>query len=807
MKAPIDWLKKFIDITIPTHDFGEKMTISGSKVEEIIKSGEDISRVFTGQIQSFIPHPDSDHLHICQVNMGRSDLGGILQIVCGAPNVREMMICPVAIEGAHLPGGHVIKKGKLRGVDSNGMCCSIQELGFSPADFAGATEDGLWSMPSDTPVGMDIKEYLGLGSETIDFEITSNRPDCFSIEGLAREAAVTLDVPFHELEPVVTAKSKKSTKDMATVNNLAPELCYRYCARVVENVQIGPSPAWMQKLLTDAGMRPINNVVDITNFVCLELGQPMHAFDLSYLSGHHIIVRKALAKEKTRTLDGVDRELAEDALVIADEEKICAIAGVMGSENSEVTENTVSILFESATFHAFSVRQTAVKNALRTEASSRYEKGLDPENARRALDRACELIEELSCGDVCQDVIDIYPTHLERPKIAFLPARINAFLGTTISDDFMMKTLEKLGCTFVKENMDLFCIPPTYRPDLLVEADLSEEIARFFGYNNIVPTLLSGKETTLGGRSQDQLSIEKMKDVLVAQGFFEAITYSFESPKEMDKLMLDSADPLRNQLVITNPLGEDFSVMRTSMIPSMLRIASLNASRSVKSANIFEIAYVYLPNTDSTKLPEERRMLASVAYDLDSGDEPSLFYKCKGAVTEICANLGIRNVSFEPLSDVSYLHPGRSASVIINGRSCGQIGYIHPCVADRFDAPVGTVVINIEINSILRAASVKRAYTPLPKYPGITRDISVIIDAEIPVGSIEKIIKKKGGKLLESFSLFDIYTGKQIGESKKSIAYNFVFRSAERSLSESDISPIYNDIVSSLEKELGATLR
>ncbi len=808
MKAPLEWLKDFTDINVPTHDFCEMMTLSGSKVEGVITSGEDIQSVYTGRIVSFVPHQDSDHLVVCQVDMGSGDLGGVLQIVCGAPNVAEGMVCPVAIAGAKLPGGLAIKKGKLRGIESNGMCCSIQELGYTASDFEGAVENGLWRMPDDTPLGMDIKEYLGLGFTTIDFEITSNRPDCFSIEGLGREAAITLGGTFTPLAPAVKGENPHLSSELAKIEILAPELCYRYCSRIVEDVQVGPSPEWMQRRLRDAGMRPINNIVDITNYVCLELGQPMHAFDLEYLAGRHIIVRTAGDQEKIRTLDGVDRVLTDSMLVIADEEKICAIAGVMGGEHSEVKADTNAILFESATFDAYSVRQTAVKNGLRTEASSRYEKGLDPENALRALNRACELVEVLGCGKVCRDYIDVYPTPKTPVHIVFSSAKINAFLGTQIEESFMLDVLEKLGCTFSEDDGNKICTSPSYRPDLECDADIAEEVARFFGYNRIEPTLLSGKETTLGGRTPAQLTVEEIKDVLVAQGFFEAITYSFESPKEMDKILISAEDPSRRQMVISNPLGEDFSVMRTSMVPAMLRIAATNSSRSVKAASVFEIAYVYLPDTDTAKLPEERRMLAAFSYNLEAAqNQGEAFYRMKGAVTELCANLGIRNVSFEPVSDIAYLHPGRAAAVIINGRTCGHIGYVHPQAAENFEAPEPTVLLLIEMNALINAASTKRAYTPLPKFPGISRDIAILIDVATPVGSIEKIIRKKGGKFLESFALFDVYTGAQIGPLKKSVAYSLVFRSAERTLTDADIQTAYTDILAALTKELGAQLR
>jgi phenylalanyl-tRNA synthetase beta chain len=808
MKAPLEWLKDFTDIPVETHEFCEKMTLSGSKVEGIITSGKDIQNVFTGRIVSFVPHQDSDHLVICQVDMGSRELGDILQIVCGAPNVVAGMICPVAVEGAMLPGGLLIKKGKLRGVESQGMCCSVQELGFTASDLPGGVDNGLWHMPDDTPIGMDIKVYLGLGYTTVDFEITSNRPDCFSMEGLGREAAITLEQTFTPRKPFVKELGSGKADQMARVDILAPDLCYRYCARVVEDVHIGPSPSWMQRRLRDAGMRPINNIVDITNYVCLELGQPMHAFDLEYLSGHHIVVRKATDREKTKTLDGVERVLDSNMLVIADDDKVCAIAGVMGSENSEVKPSTRTVLFESATFDAVSVRHTAVRNGLRTEASSRYEKGLDSENALRALSRACELVELIHCGSVARGVIDVYPTRRTPSEIVMSADKINKLLGTQIDESYMRDILMQLGCKLSGAEEAILCTPPTFRQDILGLADIAEEIARFHGYNNIEPTLLSGKETTLGGRTHAQIVVEKVKDVMIAQGYFEAITYSFESAKDNDRIMLSQNDPLRRQIVIKNPLGEEYTVMRTSMIPSMLRIAATNSSRSVASASIFEIAYVYLPHADPSMLPEEKRMLSAFSYDTktESGSA-DLFFSIKGVVTELCANLGIASLSFEPVSDITYLHPGRSARVLIQGKTCGYIGYVHPEVADNFEAPDTTALLVLEMDAVIQASTQKRPYTPLPKFPGISRDIAVTIDAGVPVGFIEKIIRKQGGKYLESFLLFDVYTGKQIGESKKSVAYSLQFRSVERTLTEADILDAYNNIIASLEKEIGAQLR
>lgn len=806
MKAPLNWLRDFTTIDIEPKEFAEKITVSGSKVEEVIISGEEITGVYTGKIIALEDHPNSDHLHICTVDLGSDELGREVQIVCGAPNVYVGMICPVATCGATLPGDITIKKGKLRGVESNGMCCSIDELGVPAEGHEGADEYGLWNMPKDTPLGVDIKEILGLGSVTIDFEITSNRPDCFSIEGLGREAAITLGNEFKPCTPVIKQEGSLNSEDVAKVDILAPDLCYRYCSRLIEDVKIEPSPAWMAERLLDAGMRPINNIVDITNYVCLELGQPMHAFDLDYLANKHIIVRKAKDGEITKTLDGIDRTLDSSMLVIADEEKVCAIAGVMGGENSEVIPDTKAILFESAVFNAVSVRQTAVKNSLRTEASSRYEKGLDAENAMRALDRACELVELLGAGKVSKGVIDVYPTKKEIKPISFRPAKINAFIGIDVTADYMKDILTKLGCEFTVIDGEEKIIPPTFRPDLESEADISEEIARFYDYNNIVPTLMSGKQTIIGGRNHEQQIVEKVRNIMVDCGFYEAISYSFEAPTDLDLICLPEDSKLRKQVVITNPLGDDSSVMRTSMLPTMLRIAGRNYSRSVKEASIFEVAYIYLPDEDVNKLPEERQILAGFSYDVNK-DSSETFYEVKGIIEEICQILGIKSLVIEACTDNPSYHPGRTAKITIAGKTCGVFGVIHPDVADNFDCPKGTVAIEIETSQLIKAAKTARTYKQLPKYQGLTRDLAVIVNKSVAVGDILRTAKSAGGNLLESAEFFDVFEGAQVGENLKSVAISLVFRSPDKTLSDNDVKDSLDKIIAKLGKQYDAKLR
>ena len=807
MKAPLIWLKDFTDINVDVKTLADAMTISGSKVETIITSGEDISDVYTGKITDIKDHPDSDHLHIVTVDMGRDDLGHELQIVCGAPNVYVGMICPVAVIGAKLPGGS-IKKGKLRGVDSYGMCCSIDELGVPAEGHEGADEYGLWNMPKDTPLGVDIKEILGLGDSTIDFEITPNRPDCFSIEGLGREAAVTMGTEFRPVKPVIKQEGSLVTGDVVKIDIEAPDLCYRYCGRVVEDVKIGPSPAWMAEKLTQAGMRPINNIVDITNYVCLEMGQPMHAFDLNYLSGNHIIVRTARDGEVITTLDGTEHTLNSSNLVIADEEKACAIAGVMGGENSEVLPETTTILFESAMFNPVSVRKTALNNGLRTEASARYEKNLDPENTLRALDRACELVEMLGCGKVSKGVVDNYPTKRVMNHIPFRPEKINAFLGINAETSFMKDVLSKLECTFATENGVEVVIPPTFRPDLEAEADIAEEVARFYGYNKIEPSLLSGKETTLGGRTYSQNIVEKICNTLVSNGYFEAITYSFEAPSELDNLKLPEDSPLRKQVKISNPLGDDTSVMRTSMIPSMLRIAARNSSRGVQSAKVFESAFVYLPDDDINNLPEERRMLSGFNYtNFVSATNAKQFYDTRDAIQELFKILGIRSYSFEPCTDDPSFHPGCTASVMVNGRKCGVIGIIHPDVATAFEAPEKICVFDIEVAPLIAASKLERTYKSIPRFPAIPRDLSLLVSKDVSVNQIIKTAKAAGGKYLEDCEFFNVYEDEKLGKDVKAVAISLTFRSPEKTLADSDISDDISRILSKLEEKCGAKLR
>lgn len=801
MKVSIEWLNDYTPVTIPAKTLCDGLTLSGSKVESCDVLGTDIQKVVTGRIISIEKHPDADKLVVCQLDTGNQKL----QIVTGATNVHAGDIVPVALDGATLPGGVIIRRGLLRGQQSDGMLCSVAELGCTVADFPEAAADGIFVLPAETPVGQDVVEYLHLNDTVIDFEITSNRVDCFAVEGLARETAVTFDQPFCQVRPQVKAVCPEQSTELSSVTIEAPDLCYRYCGRVVKNVKVAPSPAWLRRRLRSAGMRPINNIVDITNYVMLEMGQPMHAFDLDQVAGRQIIVRRARDGEKMRTLDSVDRQLENSMLVIADCDRAVALAGVMGAENSEITAQTTTILFESATFNPQSVRQAAKKVGLRSESSSRFEKGLDVYNTSRALDRACELIELLGAGDVCQGKIDAWPVHPEPLVLTYSPASINAFLGTDISEEWMAEKLSKLGITVSLQGDCYQAVIPSYRPDLTSEADLSEEIARIYGYNNIQPSLLSGKQTTLGGRSPDQKMLEKIKDLMIGQGFYEACTYSFESPRQMDKLLVPADHQLRAGVQIQNPLGEDYSVMRTSMLPSLLEVAATNWNRSVETARIFEIAFVYQPKAlPLTELPDEPRHLTAFSYN---NVADNAFFQMKGVTQELFTHLGLKDVQFNALTDCPWLHPGQSATMSMGGRVFGSLGVIHPDAAANFGASPATVVMDIELSAVLSAATEKRQYKQLPRFPAVTRDLALLVDARVPAADLNAAITAASGSYLEQIKVFDVYQGPQVPAGMKSIAYNLVFRSAERTLNDDDIQPVMQKILQQLKDSCQANLR
>lgn len=795
MKVPVNWLRDYIDINMDIREFAEAMTLSGSKVEGVESPGEEISNVVVGKILTLEKHPNADRLLVCQVDAGNDTI----QVITGASNIKVGDVIPVALDGSTLPGGIKIKKGRMRGLESRGMMCSIEELNLSKEDYPEACEDGIFILDVNLVPGTDIKNVLGLNETVIDFEITSNRPDCLSILGIAREAAVTLGRPLKK--PDVTVKEEEdSAEKYASVEIKDAELCPRYAARIIKDVKIGPSPEWMKQRLKAAGVRPINNIVDITNYVMLELGQPMHAFDLENIDGKKIIVRRASDGEVMKTLDEQERKLDSSMLVIADDIKPVAVAGVMGAANSEVTENTRTILFESANFDGIAVRLAAKKLGMRTEASSRFEKGLDVETVAMAVNRAAQLVEELGAGKVCSGIIDCYPGKTERKSIKLRPDRINAFLGTSISTEYMVKTLKALE--FDVDETSMSVLVPSFRSDVEREADLAEEIARFYGYNNIEATLLEGKSATLGRKSFRQKLEDVIKDTMVSCGMYEIYTYSFTSPKVLDAINANEDSGLRKTVVISNPLGEDYSIMRTTTIPGMLDVISRNYNRRVDAVRLYELACVYIPESvPVTSLPVEKEVLTLGMY----GDAD--FYDLKGAVEEIFDVLGINRVDFQPEKDNPAFHPGRTASILIKGKKIGTIGQIHPELADNFECPKETYVGMIEVDALVENARMEVEYKPLPKFPAVTRDIAMLVKDEVMVKQIEDIIRANSGDILEEMKLFDIYKGKQIPEGMKSVAYSIIFRGQGKTLTDEEVNVVMQKIVSGLKDKLEAQLR
>lgn len=790
MNLSMKWLKEFVDIDIKPRDFSEAMTISGSKVEGYEIEGSEISNVVVGKILSIVPHQDSDHLVICQVDIGESEP---IQIVTGASNLTVGDLVPAALNNSTLPGGIKIKKGKLRGVESNGMLCSLGELGLTLHDFPYAIEDGIFVLQEDCQPGQPICEAIGLDDIKVEFEITSNRPDCFSVIGLAREAAATFDKPLTLHTPVVKA-GNGSCKDMLDVKIEEPSLCSVYSARIVENVRVKPSPRWMRERLRAMGVRPINNIVDITNYVMLEYGQPMHAFDLRFIEDKTIRVRRAKDGETITTLDGVDRTLTHDNLVIADSKKPVAIAGVMGGEYSGIMDDTTTIVFESACFDGSSVRTTARDQGMRTDASSRYEKGLDPNNCLPALERACELVELLDAGDVLDDVIiDDHSSHEQR-RIPLETEWTNRFLNIQLTAEEMKEILKKIDCQFDGDTI----LVPTFRPDLEHKADIAEEIARFYGYNRIPSTPLRGDAQ--GKYTPRQKFEDKISNTMLALGLSEIMTYSFLSPKAYDKIGMPEQDRLRNSVTISNPLGEDTSIMRTTALPSMLDTLARNYNNRNGAVALFELASEYYP-VEGQELPDEKTKLIAGLY----GDDCD-FFTAKGMVEQLLDTLFISNYEFEASSNEYAYHPGRCAHIMIDDTVIGVIGEIHPKVAENYGINERILCFTLDVDSLFAHTQTDATYTPLPKFPAVTRDLALICDETIPVRILEKAITKGAGNLLETIQLFDVYQGEQIESGKKSVAFNIVLRSAENTLAEEQVNSTMKKVMKELEK-VGANLR
>lgn len=805
MNTSLSWIKAYVpDLDVTAQEYTDEMTLSGTKVEGYEIMDADLDKIVIGQIDKIEKHPDADKLIICQVNIGTETI----QIVTGAPNVKEGDKVPVVLAGGCVAGGHEpgsrvaggikIKKGKLRGVESDGMMCSIEELGSSKDMYPNAPENGIYIMPEDAEVGADAVKALGLDDVVFEYEITSNRVDCFSVVGIAREAAATFRKEFHP--PVVTPTgNSEDVNDYIKVTVKDEELCPRYCARVVKNIKIGPSPEWMQRRLASVGIRPINNVVDITNYVMEEYGQPMHAYDLDTIAGHEIIVRRAENGEKFTTLDGQERQLDDSILMICDGEKSVGIAGIMGGENSMITDNVQTMLFEAACFDGTNIRKSSKKVGLRTDASGKFEKGLDPNNAQAAIDRACQLVEELGAGEVVGGMVDVYGTKREPVRVPFDADAINELLGTDIPKEDMLSYFKMIDLEYDENTNEV--IAPTFRQDLLRLADLAEEVARFYGYDNIPTTLPKGEATT--GKLSFKLRIEEVaRNIAEFCGFSQAMTYSFESPKVFDKLLLPEDSELRKAVEIMNPLGEDYSIMRTTSLNGMLTSLATNYNRRNKNVRLYELGNIYLPKTlPLTELPEERMQFTLGMYG--KGD----FFHMKGVVEEFFEKAGLHKKEiYRPDSGKPYLHPGRQANIVYDGVVVGYLGEVHPDVADTYGIGERAYIAVIDMPEIVSRAGFDRKYEGIAKFPAVTRDISMVVPKEIMVGQIEEVIEQKGGSYLESYKLFDLYEGAQIKAGYKSIAYSIVFRAKDKTLEDADVTKAMGHILKELEG-MGIELR
>lgn len=806
MNTSLNWIKAMVPgLEVTDQEFRDAMTLSGTKVENFTAFDKNLDKIVVGQIESVEKHPDADKLVICQVNVGSETV----QIVTGAPNIpvgSSGQKVPVVLDGGRVAGGHdggalpedgiKIKKGKLRGVESFGMMCAIEELGSSREFYPDAPENGIYILGDDAQVGEDAVHYLGLDDTVFEYEITNNRVDCYSIIGIAREAAATFRKPF--TPPVVTETGNaEDINDYVKVDVEATDLCSRYTARLVKNIKLAPSPKWMQRRLASAGIRPINNIVDITNYVMEEYGQPMHAYDYDTLAGGKIVVRRAKDGEKFMTLDGQERTLDSDMLMICDGEKAVGLAGIMGGENSKITDDVKTMLFEAATFDGTNIRKATKRLGLRTDASGKFEKGLDPENALAAMNRACQLIEELGAGEIVGGVVDVYPNKKERVRVPFEPERINALLGTNVSVEEMLGYFKMLELDYDETKQEL--IIPTFRQDLLRTADIAEEVARFFGYANI-PTTLPRGASTMGKISFKQRVEDVAGEIAQFCGFSQAMTYSFESPKVFDKLKLAADAEERKTVVISNPLGEDFSIMRTLPLNGMLNSLATNYNRRNKDVKLYELAKVYVP-VEGEDLPDERVQFTLGFYG--DGD----FFTMKGVVEEFLEKIGMSaRPEYDPEAGKTFLHPGRQAEILYKDTVIGYLGEVHPDVADTYGLGERTYIAVLDLPEILPFASFDRKYEGIAKFPAVTRDISMVMPKTVLVGEVEKIIEKRGGKLLEKYNLFDIYEGAQIKEGFKSVAYTISFRAKDRTLEDKDIQPIMEKILGDLSS-MGIELR
>ena len=792
MDLSLRWLGDYGETGVTPKQFCDAMTMSGSKVECYSEEADYITNCVVGRIINIEKHPDADKLQVCQVDVGDRSV----QIVTAATNVFEGALVPVALDNSTLANGVKIKKGKLRGVVSEGMMCSVAELGVTVHDFPYAIEDGILIIQECCKPGDNISDALGINDTTVEFEITSNRPDCLSVIGLARESAVSFDLPLQLHTPVVKG-SGDSVKNYLTVTDEAPDLCFRYTARVVKNVKIAPSPLWLRMRLRAEGVRPINNIVDITNYVMLEYGQPMHAFDSACLDGSEIIVRRAGENELFRSLDDKDHTLDPSMLVIADSKKAVALAGVMGGANSEITESTKTVVFESASFLGSSVRVSAKKLGMRTESSSRFEKGLDPENTLPALERACELVELLGAGEVVDGIIDLYPTKKASVTLPLDADRINRFIGVDLTKEYMAEILRKLEFKVSDDLSEL--TPPSFRSDIECMQDVAEEIIRIYGYNRLESTYIGGTMTR-GGRTPRQALEAKLAPTMAALGFDEIQTFSFISPKYYEKIRLPEAQ--RRSVVISNPLGEDTSVMRTTALPSMLEVLARNDNFSNEKARLWELASVYIPHENRDELPDEKKLITVGMYDNCN------FYTLKGVCEKLFELFGILGVTYTARTDDPSYHPGRCAEAIAPDGTClGVLGQVHPAVTKNYGFTREVFCAELDLPAMFSHINHTPEYSPLPKFPAITRDFSFVCDDELEVGKIEEVMSRAGGKLVESVKLFDVYRGQQLGEGKKSVSMRVTLRASDRTLTVEEADKASQKILNALNVQLGIGLR
>ena len=792
------WLNEFVDVSLDEYkdrEFAEAMTVSGSKVEITEDLSKKIRNVVAGRVISMEKHPDSDHMFVCMVDVGKDSP---VQIVTGAQNVKTGDIVPAALDGSLLPDGTEIHSSILRGVESDGMLCSLKELGLTLHDYPYAIENGIWIIEEDCAPGDDIGRLIGMDDHVVEFEITPNRPDCLCVIGLAREAAVTFGKELKLHTPVVEAKAGGNINDMAKIIIEDPELCPRYTARMVKNVKIAPSPAWMRERIRNAGMRPINNIVDITNYVMLEYGQPMHAFDFSCVNNGEVHIRRAKKGESIQTLDGNERALSENMLCICDTDKPICVAGVMGGANSEIVGDTAMVLFESANFNGPSVRRTATALGMRTDASSRYEKGLDPENTIKAVQRACELIELLGAGEVVEGIIDVVPNEIKKTSVKLEPGKINALLGTDISEEEMRRILLDLGFGFDKDTV----LVPSWRGDVEHYSDLAEEVARFFGYNEI-PVKFSGAINKCGGYTDSQLCENKIGEICRSLGMDEIITYSFISASYYDKINLPSDSPLRDSLRILNPLGEDTSIMRTTILPSMLEIITRNFNFRNKAASLYEIGRIYLKRDDG--LADEPKIVSLGMY----GDGVD-FFTLKGNVEAILKGLRVGDtakIKYTAKKDNPSYHPGRCAEVWAGDSCIGILGQISPSVCANYGLDCEVYCAELSFDALFEHKGALPVYKPLPRFPSVTRDIALICDIKIPVGDLEECIIRSGGEYLKNCELFDVYTGHHIAEGRKSVAFSLTMRSDDHTLTDEDAEKTVAAVLKALDSEFGAVIR